>query len=458
MDNAIIKELFENQRISFNNNETLDYNERRKRLLNLYNLVKNNVEQISEALYLDLNKSKEEAYMTEIGLLLEEISFQLKHLKSYMKDIKYKTPLSLFGSKSFTHYVPYGNVLIIAPWNYPFLLAMSPLVDALAAGNNVIIKPSEIASNTSKILAKLADEYNNKLAFCVIEGDVSTVNYLLSLDFKYVFFTGGGKIGSIIASNLAPRLIPYTLELGGKSPVIVTKNANIKLAARRIVFGKIINCGQTCVAPDYILCDSTIKEELLQNIKAEIIKQLGNNPLENRNYGKIINANHYNRLKGLLNDGEIYYGGEFNDEIQKIAPTIIDNPKMSSNLMSNEIFGPILPIITYSNLHEVINKMKNQASPLALYLFTDNKNEMKQIEPLLFGGGAINDTITHLCNNNFGFGGVMQSGIGSYHGRFGFETFSHKKSMIKNSTLIDLDLKYNPITEGKFKLIKKFLK
>jgi len=446
--------IIEKQRNFFNSGKTKDLNFRKDNLKKLYDLILKYEDKIYEALKNDLNKSKYESYMTEIGFTLAEITYLKKNLNKFAKVKKVKTPLTQFKAKSYIYPEPYGVVLIISPWNYPFQLSLAPLAGAIASGNCAIIKPSEYSSNTTEVLKELINTHFLEDYIKVIDGDVTVSQNLLDQRFDYIFFTGSEKVGKIVMEKASKYLTPVTLELGGKSPCIVHNDANLKIAARRIAFGKFLNAGQTCVAPDYILVQEDVKNELINKLIEEI-KLMFNNPID---YPKIINENRFNHLLNLIKDQEIIYGGKIDKETLQIAPTLLNNVSFNSQVMQEEIFGPILPIITYKNIVDVIETLIDMPKPLALYLFTKSKQvEELVLKNISFGGGCINDTIVHLATSYLPFGGVGSSGLGSYHGKYSFETFSHYKSIMKKSTIIDFKLRYPPFSKS-LKILKKLLK
>ena len=448
----------EKQKEFYKTGKTISYEFRLNALKRLKEAIINNEDKIYEAVYNDLNKSKGECFMTEVGLVLSDLNYQIKHLGKFMKPKKVKTPLAQFKSKSFISPHPYGNVLIISPWNYPILLSLGPLIGAIASGNTIILKPSEYSPHTSNILKEIISNTFDEKYISVILGDKTIASSLLEEKWDYIFFTGGTKVGKLVYESASKNLTPITLELGGKSPVIVDKTAKIDLACKRIIFGKFTNCGQTCVAPDYILVDNKIKD-LFINSLIKWINIFYKDALTNKDYGKIINLNHYDRLISYLNDEDILYGGKSNKDSLKIEPTLVNIKNFNSPLMTNEIFGPILPIYGYKNINEIYDIIDKYKNPLALYLFTENKKIEKEIlNKIQFGGGCINDTIIHLATNNLAFGGVGESGIGKYHGKYSFDTFTHYKSIIKKSNLIDMPMRYHPYKESNYKLIKWFLK
>ena len=454
-----IKELINKQRKFYSSNISKDLKFRIQNLKLLRSIIIKYEKEIQEALRLDLGKSETEAYMTEIGIVLDEIKYNIKHLAKWAKKKYVSTPLSQFPARSYRIPEPRGLVLIISPWNYPFLLSIQPLIGAIAAGNCVIIKPSEYSVNTSKLLKKILTEIYNEAYVSVVLGEKEVAQELLKEKFDYIFYTGSTKIGKIVMEAAAKDLTPVTLELGGKSPCIVDEKCNVELAAKRIAYGKILNSGQTCVAPDYVFVHQNIKEEFLNYLIKYIKNFLGENALNNSDYPKIINEMQFNRIISLIDKEHVIYGGGYNRNILKIEPTILTIKDMTSKVMQEEIFGPILPIIGYNNLDYIINYININPKPLALYLFTNNKKIEKRIlKEVSYGGGCINDTIIHLANKKLGFGGIGNSGIGEYHGKFSFDTFSHYKSIIKKSNHIDLPVRYHPYTKIKEKVIKYFMK
>lgn len=454
-----IKEIVVKQKECFLNGNTLDVRNRIKLLKNLKQTILKYENEINEALKEDLGKSDFESYMTEIGMVLSEISYMIKHVKKYTKKHYVKTPLAQFHAKSFTYPSPYGVVLIMSPWNYPFMLSLSPLVNALSAGNTVVLKPSAYSPKTSEILKTILNECFDESVVYVVLGGRNENQYLLKQKFDYIFFTGGINVGKEVMKNAADHLTPITLELGGKSPCIVDESANIELSAKRIVFGKFLNCGQTCVAPDYVYVHENVKDRLVQALINETRKQFGDNSLLNDNYGKIINEKHFERITGLINTEKVVFGGKSRRETLQIDTTIMDNVTFDDSVMQEEIFGPLLPVVTFKNINECIEKLQSMEHPLALYLFTKNKNNKELVlKSIQFGGGCINDTIIHLATSEMAFGGVGQSGTGSYHGKKGFETFSHYKSIVDKKLWIDLPMRYQPYTKRNKKLIKMFLK
>lgn len=397
--------------------------------------------------------------MCETGLVLSEITYMLKHIRSFAKEKNVLTPLAQFHSRSFKKPSPYGVALIMSPWNYPFLLTIDPLIDALSAGNTVVLKPSAYSPYTSAVIQSMIEECFDTRYVAVITGGRAENTCLLNEHFDYIFFTGSQTVGKEVMRHAAAHLTPVTLELGGKSPCIVEESANIKLAARRIVFGKYLNCGQTCVAPDYIYCDRKIKDQLLAEIKRQIKRQFRSEPLTNKNYGKIINEKHFDRITKLIDSSKVVFGGKCDRTTLKIEPTVMDHVTFDDAVMQEEIFGPILPILTYDSLDQAIHKINSMPHPLALYVFTSDKTAARKVTARCgFGGGCINDTIIHLATSEMGFGGFGESGMGSYHGKDGFRTFSHYKSIVDKKTWLDLPMRYQPYRKINEKLIHLFLK
>lgn len=452
------KGVLEKQRAYFRTGKTKDLDFRKDQLKKLYQSIEEYEEEILDALQTDLNKVGFEAYATEIGLVLEEISYLLKNLKKFLKPKRVRTPIAQFPSVSRVYKEPYGQVLIIAPWNYPFLLTVSPLIGALAAGNTAVIKPSEFAPETSTILKKMIEKTFEPGYVTVVEGAVEVNQSLLSKDFDFIFFTGSTAVGKIVMEKASEHLTPVVLELGGKSPAIVDETADIKIAAKRIAWGKGVNAGQTCVAPDYLLVQETVKDELVTEIKNYARDFFGKDAQKNEEYPKIINEKHYQRLSNLIETGEVIYGGQKNDKTRQINLTLMDQISWEDPIMQEEIFGPILPILSYEDLDQAIGQVNARPKPLALYLFSQSKDhEKKVLSEISFGGGAINDTLTHLASPYMGFGGVGQSGMGSYHGKGSIDTFSHHKSVLKKATWLDLPFRYPPYTTSK-KLLKMIMK
>jgi acyl-CoA reductase-like NAD-dependent aldehyde dehydrogenase len=451
-----ISDIIQQQRQFFATGKTKDVAFRLEQLKRLKQAILDNQAAILEAVNADLNKPEFEAYATEIGVV-REIDYAIKHLKSWVKPKKVSTSIEQFPSSACIYPEPLGVVLIISPWNYPFQLMISPLVGAIAAGNCAILKPSELAANTSRIVTQITKKTFDPAYITSIEGGVETSQELLAEKFDHIFFTGGTKIGQIVMEAAAKHLTPVTLELGGKSPCIVDSNVHIEHAAKRIAWGKFINAGQTCIAPDYLLVDRTIKNDLLTSIKQCIQEFYGDDPAKSPDYGRIINQRHFERLASFLSEGQPYIGGQTNPEERYIAPTVIDGVDWDAPVMEEEIFGPILPVLEYSDLSEAIAKINERPKPLALYVFSkDQQKQERVLRETSSGGVCINDTVMQVGVSELPFGGVGSSGIGSYHGKASFDTFSHQKSVLKRSFLLDLDWRYAPY-QGKLKLIKRII-
>jgi len=454
----MIQEKIQKQKEFFNTNKTKDISFRMLHLLKLKEIIKEKEEKIIEALGKDLGKSSFEAYTSEVGFVLESLSYTIKNIRKWAKTQKVRRPIFMPISKSYIKYEPHGTVLIIGPFNYPFQLIMEPLIGAISAGNTCILKPSDKTPNTVEIINEVIGEVFKKDHVDVVTGNREAVSELIHSDFDYIFFTGSVPVGKIIMEAASKNLTPVTLELGGKSPTIVHKDADINKTATRIVWGKFYNSGQTCIAPDYIYVHEEVKEKLLQNIKKEITSFYGDDPLKSPDYGKIINSKEFERLSKMIDKEKLYFGGEKIKEKLKISPTLLTDVTWDDNVMKREIFGPILPILTYTNIDDVVKIINDRPRPLALYLFTEDKYLQEKIEGQIpFGGGCINDTISHVSSPRLPFGGTGNSGIGSYHGKESFITFSHKKSMMKKSTRFDIRYIYPPY-KGKLNFIKKIMK
>ncbi len=454
----LIEQTFHNSKQYFNTHETKSLKFRKKQLKQLSKSIKNYENELLEAFQKDLGKNKVETYATEIGYTLKSIKLARKELKNWSKTKQVNTPLYMFPTKSYIMKEPYGTVLIIGPFNYPFQLLIEPLIGAIAAGNTVILKPSEYTPNVSEIIEKIITDAFAPEYISIIQGNAETTQSLLQLPFDYIFFTGSEQVGRIVYKAASEHLTPVTLELGGKSPAIIDESANIKVASERISFGKFTNAGQTCVAPDYLLVNRKVKNELISALTKTITEFYGENIQESPDYGRIVNEKHFNRLSELLNihKTEISFGGQTDADENYIAPTILDGITINSKIMDDEIFGPLLPIITYDDFNEAIDLIRTKPKPLSLYLFSEDENSSERVlNELSFGGGAINDTLMHLANPNLPFGGVGASGIGKYHGKYTFDTFSHDKSYIFKSTRLESSLLFPPY-KGKFKYIKAF--
>ena len=454
-----IQKILREQKQYFLSGKTLPVKSRIFALQKLKQILQSHEEEIYQALYEDLGKSQAESYMCELGMVYSELNYMLKHIKKFAKKKTVSTPLAQAVSHSYVKPSPKGTVLVMSPWNYPFMLTLEPAIDAIAAGNTVIMKPSAYAPSTGKLIGTIvAEAFPTGLA-AVIQGGREENQQLLHQPFDHIFFTGSQAVGKEVMRCAAENLTPVTLELGGKSPCIVEKTADISVAARRIVFGKYLNCGQTCVAPDYICCDREIEPQLKAAIVKEIKRQFTGEPLRNPAYGKIINQKHYDRLTALLNQSEIFYGGRSDLEKLKIEPTVISPCDWEDKVMEEELFGPILPIIPYDDIEDVLCRIQARPHPLALYLFSKDKKLIERVmAECSFGGGCVNDTIIHLATSNMGFGGVGSSGMGAYHGKVGFDTFSHDKSIVDKKTWLDLPMRYQPYTKLYQKAVKLFLK
>lgn len=454
-----IQTLLKKQKSFFYQGITLDLNYRIQALKKLKAAILKYETEIYSALYADLGKCESEAYFCEVGMVLNEIDYMLRHIRRFAKDQRVHTPIAQFHSKSYRRKSPYGVVLVMSPWNYPFMLTLDPVVDALAAGNVVCVKPSAYSPATAEIIAKLFQYAFEDDLVSVVTGGRKENQALLDQDFDYIFFTGSVNVGKEVMQRASAHLVPVTLELGGKSPVIVDDSANIPLAAKRIVFGKYLNVGQTCVAPDYIMVDKKVHETFVNEIKKAIQEQYGGDMLKSANYGRIVNQKHYERIMGLINPDKLIYGGKGDPDSLKIEPTVLDNVTFDDAVMQEEIFGPIMPIIVYDDLDKTIDIISKRPNPLALYLFTSRQSVIDKVTKTInFGGGCINDTIIHLATSAMPFGGVGESGMGAYHGKVGFETFSHIKSIVDKKTWIDLPLRYRPYSKRKDGLIRKFMK
>ena len=454
-----IQALISAQRAHFQTGATLPLSSRREALHALGQAIRLHERDIAAALAADLNKSPAESYMCEIGMTLSELRYVERHLNRWARDRSVPTPLSQFHAKSFTVCDPYGVVLIMSPWNYPFLLTLEPLIGAIAAGNCCIVKPSAYSPATSALIQRLLSECFPPEYVAVVEGGRAENQALLEQKFDYIFFTGSVAVGKEVMAKASVHLTPVTLELGGKSPCVVDRSAKVDLAAKRLVFGKLLNCGQTCVAPDYVLIDKEIKDDFLAALKKWMSAMYGSDPLDNQGYVRMINRKHFDRVMGLIDPAKVIYGGQGDPETLKIQPTILDHVSPDDPVMQEEIFGPVLPILTYDSLDEAVDFINSRPHPLALYLFSEDKSVQERfLHRVPFGGGCINDTIIHLASSRLSFGGVGDSGMGSYHGKKSFETFSHRKSIVKKSTWLDLPIRYAPYSPKQEKLLRFFLK
>ncbi len=454
-----LQQLIRQQKLYFSSGATLPLESRLESLRRLEKSLAVHEPQIYSALRADLGKSESESYLCELGMVRSELRYMLRHTKKFARERTVATPLAQFPSRSFTKPSPRGVTLIMSPWNYPLMLALDPLIDALAAGNTVILKPSAYAPATCEVLKTIVDDAFEPCLVAVVTGGRTENEALLQQEFDYIFFTGSQAVGKEVLRCAAQHLTPVSLELGGKSPCIVDQTADLKVAARRIVFGKFLNCGQTCVAPDYLCVEQSVQKALLDEIQVQIQLQYGKNPLKNPNWGNIINEKHFSRLVNLLNQEHILYGGETNPQTLQIAPTVVSPCNWESPIMADEIFGPILPVLPFSDLNELIQIINSRPHPLALYLFSQDSAAISRVtQACPFGGGCINDTIIHLATPYMGFGGVGASGMGAYHGKVGFDTFSHCKSIVHKKTWLDLPMRYQPYTPQALRLIKRFLR
>lgn len=459
IDSKAVLSMVSNQQQFVRSGHTKSIEFRLEQLKRLKTAIQQNEGLITDALYKDLRKSPFDAYATEIGYVYDSISYCIKHLKKWAKPKRVTTPIIHFGSKSYIYPEPYGSVLIVGPFNYPFMLVMDPLIGAIAAGNAAIVKPSEYTPHVSAAITKLLRDNFKENYIAVVEGGKEATSSLIHAPVDLIFFTGSTTVGRIVMKAAAENLVPVVLELGGKSPCIVDRSVDLDLAAQRIVWGKFLNNGQTCVAPDYLLVHKEVKPALIAKMKEQLMAFYGADPKLSEDYGRIVNERQWDRLRSLLSESKVVVGGNGDREDLYFAPTIMNDVAWNDKVMEEEIFGPILPVLEYTDLNEVIESINSRPKPLALYLFTKNKlTETKVMEQVSFGGGCINDTILHLVSPYLPFGGVGASGMGAYHGRHSFETFSHLKSVLKKSTRINLSLIYPPASSKKLKLIRKFMK
>jgi len=446
--------ILASQRAFFRAGRTMDVDFRITMLKRLYRELKENSKALTDALTKDLGKSESEGYMCEVGLVLGEISCQIRHIKKWSAPRHKRTDLVNYFAKSMTIFEPLGNVLIMAPWNYPVLLCLEPLVGAVAAGNTVILKPSAYAPEVSHALKALVDKVFVPGHVAVIEGGRAENNALLDLRFDHIFFTGSVAVGKTVMERAAKNLTPVTLELGGKSPVIIEKSANIRLAARRIAFGKLLNSGQTCIAPDYVLVEEEVHDRFIEEMKKSLAKQCPD-PLDNEGFAHMVNKKHFDRVCGLIDAGKVVYGGNSDEDKLKIEPTVLDNVTADDAVMQEEIFGPLLPVIKIGSMKEAEDFIKDREKPLALYIFTnDKKVEERFLKFVPFGGGCVNDTIVHILSSRLPFGGVGNSGMGKYHGEYSFKTFSNEKPVVKKYLFPDLPMRYTPYKKIYEKLVR----
>lgn len=452
-----IEEIVKNQRDYYMTGATRPLEFRLESLRKLQKSVRENEKQICDALLKDLNKHPFESYMAEVGMVLDEVKFHIRHLRRWIKDQVVPTPLVHFPAVSFTSPEPYGVALIMSPWNYPILLCLDPLIGAISAGNCAVIKPSAYTPATSQVIADIVKAIYPPEYITVVQGGRQENTALLEQKFDYIFFTGSISVGKAVMEAAAKHLTPVTLELGGKSPAIVDASADLKLAAKRIAFGKLLNGGQTCVAPDYVLVEASVRDTLILNFREVLAEKFPNGDYSD--HVRIVNERHYQEKKALLEGQTIAFGGVFDDERHTLEPTVLINVDPESPVMQEEIFGPILPVLTWTKLEEAIAFVRSRPKPLALYLFTGKQEaERKVLDNCSFGGGCINDTVIHLATTHMGFGGVGLSGMGSYHGKKSFDTFTHYRSMVRKSTWLDLPFRYFPYTERKLRLIRRVLK
>lgn len=450
-----ISETVAKQREFFDTGATLPYQWRAEALDTLEHVIVDGEDEINAALKEDLGKSVFESYMAEVGMTLSELRFVRKHLKRWMREKRVSTPLAQFPSRSFTIAEPYGMALVMSPWNYPFMLCMEPLVGAIAAGNCAVLKPSNYAKATSAVIRKLVAAAFPPEFVTTIEGGRRENQELLDQRFDYIFFTGGVQVGKLVMEKAAQNLTPVSLELGGKSPCIVDESANLSLAAKRLVFGKFLNCGQTCVAPDYVLVHESARDAFVDKVLYWTKRMYGEHPLENSAYGKMINEKHFQRVLGLITPDKVALGGGADADTLRIEPTVLADVELTDAVMGQEIFGPVLPVLTYSTRENLLQTIHSFNKPLALYLFTTSKAmERWVLRNISFGGGCVNDTITHLATSQMGFGGVGGSGMGSYHGQQSFETFSHRKSIMRKANWMDVPVRYAPYTSAHEKLLR----
>lgn len=453
-----IEEIVSKQRAYFTTGETIPVDHRIAALKRLQAAIMSHKQELLDAMHTDLGKSASEAYMTEVGLVLSDIAYQIKHVRQWAKPTPMWTPLTNFPGLSRIHHDPYGVVLVMSPWNYPCLLTLEPLSGAIAAGNTVVVKPSAYSPTTSAIIATIISEAFDPQYVACITGGRAENQSLLEQKFDYIFFTGGVTVGKMVMEKASRHLTPVTLELGGKSPVIIDKTANLRLSARRLVFGKYLNCGQTCIAPDYVLCHQEVHDQFITLLREEAEKMYGKSPLENKDYGKMINKKHFDRVCGLIDPAKVVWGGQTDIPSSRIAPTILDNVTTEDAVMQEEIFGPVLPILTVTDTNEAFHFIADRPHPLALYLFTnDRKVERQFTTGLQYGGGCVNDTIMHIATDNLPFGGVGNSGMGQYHGKYSFRTFTHDKSILRRLSWPDVPLRYQPYHRIKDVLVKMFL-
>ena len=453
-----IPEILSKHRDFFKSQRTKDIPYRLSLLKALKQEIVSNEQAIYEALKKDFKKPEFETFISEFGLVISELNLVIKNLHKWTKPRRVKSSMLTFPSRDYIYKEPYGNILIIAPWNYPFLLAIAPLIMAIAAGNTVVLKPSELTKHTSQLITDILQKTFPETVSISIEGGAETAKELLAQKWDYIFFTGSVPVGKMVARAAAKHLTPVTLELGGKSPCIIDDTADLKLAARRISWGKFLNAGQTCISADYIIIKSNIKDAFIEVLKTEIIKRYGVAPKESPDFPRIINKRNVLRIANMLEDSQVVFGGQVDVQDCYIAPTLIDVPNLDSKIMSEEIFGPVLPILTYNTEQDIEHIIWNYEKPLALYVFSNNRTFIKQtIKKYSFGGGAVNDLLIHFGNHRLPFGGIGASGMGAYHGKTGFDTFSHNKTISMRGNWFDPSVRYAPY-KGKLGLLKKMFK
>lgn len=457
-NNLNIPQLISDQREFFKSQKTKSISFRKNALKKLKHEIQQKENEIYNALKKDFNKPEFETYLSEIGIVYSEIDLAIKNISKWSKPKRVSASLLNFPSSDYIYSEPYGTVLIIAPWNYPFQLAIAPLIAAITGGNTAVLKPSELTPNTSKLISEIVTSTFSKNHVCVVEGGIPLATMLLEQRWDYIFFTGSVPVGKIVAKAAAKYMTPVTLELGGKSPCIIDDSVNVKLVAKRLVWGKFLNAGQTCIAPDYLIVKDSIKQKLISNIEKEVLVSYGKNPEESQDFARIVNSKNLERLSKMLDDSNVIFGGQINKDTNYLSPTLIDEPTLDSNVMREEIFGPILPILSYSNENDIDAIITHFEKPLSLYIFSKRSSFTNYIvNTYSFGGGVINDTLIHFGNHNLPFGGVGESGLGAYHGRLGFETFSHNKAVVKKANWLDVPLRYAPYN-GKLKLLKILFK
>ena len=456
---ATIQNLVKSQRTFFATGKTRDVEFRLAALRKLQDLIVAHEKEIADALLKDFNKPYQEAFSTEVANVLGDIKHVMKHLRGWAKPKKVASPLLLMPAKSHLYSEPYGCTLVIAPWNYPFQLQISPLVGAIAAGNTAIIKPSEITVNTQKLLVDLISKNFPPEYIAAVGGGVTESQLLLEEKFDFIFFTGSTRVGKIVMEKAAKHLTPVCLELGGKSPCVVTPDIDIKIAAKRIIWGKFLNAGQSCVAPDYIAIHSSIYEKFLTELKNTIVEFYGENPRNNSDYARVVNETHFDRIVSYIDKSKLFFGGQSEKSALYVAPTILRDVAWNDRIMEDEVFGPVMPCFKYDDISTLLSQIAERPKPLAFYLFTNDTGLQERVlANMSYGGACVNDTMVHLINPNLPFGGVGDSGMGGYHGKFSFDVFSHKKSAVRKPFALDATMRYPPYTDFKLKLIRFFMK